>query len=130
MKNVLIDSSVWINYFRRGESVLAAAVDELLDAGRVVLCGMVELEIIQGLRQHERQLVESLFQALPYIETTRQDFIEAGNRLAELRQTGITIPAADGLIATLCIRHQLMLFSLDNHFDYLSDLTRYQPSSP
>ena len=130
MKNVLIDSSVWINYFRRGESVLAAAVDELLDAGRVVLCGMVELEIIQGLRQHERQLVESLFQALPYVETTRQDFIAAGNRLAELRQTGITIPAADGLIATLYIRHQLMLFSLDNHFDYLSNLTRYQPSSP
>lgn len=126
MKNVLIDSSVWINYFRRGESVIAEAVDELLDAGRVVLCGIVELEIIQGLRQHERQLVESLFQALPYIETTRQDFIEAGKRLAELRHTGITIPAADGLIATLCIRHHLMLFSLDNHFDYLPDLTRYQ----
>jgi len=105
MQNVLIDSSVWIKYFRRGESVVAEAVDSLLDAGRVVLCGMVELEIIQGLRQHERQLVESLFQALPYIETTRQDFIAAGNRLAELRQTGITIPAADGLIATLCIRH-------------------------
>ncbi len=114
------------DFLGRG-SVLAEAVDSLLDAGRVVLCGMVELEIIQGLRQHERQLVESLFQALPYyIETTRQDFIAAGNRLAELRQTGITIPAADGLIATWCIRHHLILFSLDNHFDYWSDLTRYQ----
>ena len=125
MSKVLIDSSVWINYFRPGKSLVAADVNLLLDEDKVFLCGMVELEILQGLRGKEHHLVEDLFKALHYIETTREDFISAGIMLNQLRKTGITIPTSDCLIASLCIRSDCALFTLDKDFKHVSLLKKY-----
>ena len=124
MTKVLIDSSVWINYFRPGKSIVAEKVNTLLDEDRVVLCGMVELEILQGLRNKEHDLVKDLFTALHYIETTREDFIIAGTALNHLRQKGITIPASDCLIAAQCIRLHYPLYTLDNDFKQIPSLKR------
>lgn len=101
------------------------AVDALLDEDRAVLCGMVELEIIQGLRPRERRLVTDLFSALPYLETGRRDYVAAGERLGELRRGGITIPSSDCLIGALCMRHDLSLLTLDRHFEHLPDVKRF-----
>ncbi len=66
MADILVDSSVWIEYFRSGQGKIFDQLDQLLDEDRVVLCGFVELEIIQGIRLKERDLIEGLFKALPY----------------------------------------------------------------
>lgn len=121
----MVDSSVWIEYFRRGEGEIFDAVDGLLDEDRALLCGMVELEIVQGLRPREREVVTGLFGALPYLETERQDYVAAGERLGELRGRGITIPGSDCLIGVLCARHDLSLLTLDSHFEHLSDVERF-----
>lgn len=125
MNKVLIDSSVWINYFRPGKSIVEPTVNLLLDEDRVVLCGMVELEILQGLKGKEHQLVQDLFKALHYIEALREDFIAAGNLLNQLRKKEITIPASDCLIATQCIRADCSLFSLDNDFKHIHTLKKF-----
>ena len=124
MNKILIDSSVWIDYFKRSSAV-AEHVNSLLDEDRVALCGMVELEILQGMRGKEHVMIQDLFQALHYIETDRQDFISAGLTLGQLRGKGITIPSSDCLIAALCIRHHLILFTLDNDFKHIPTLKRY-----
>ena len=46
-KLVLVDSSVWIAYFRKGESSFAA-VNDLADKGRVCLVGLILAEFLQG----------------------------------------------------------------------------------
>jgi len=116
---------VWINYFRPGKSLVAAEVNTLLNEDRVVLCGMVELEILQGLRGKEQNIVKDLFKVLHYIETTREDFISAGTILNQLRQKGITIPASDCLIATQCMKADYSLYTLDNDFKKIPTLKRY-----
>jgi len=125
VSKVLIDSSVWINYFRPGKSLVATEVNILLDADRAALCGMVELEILQGLRGKEHNIVKDLFKILHYVETTREDFISAGMILNQLRQKGITIPSTDCLIGALCIRTGYSLYTLDNDFKKISSLKRY-----
>lgn len=122
MADVMVDSSAWIDYFRATEGAVGDCVSRLLDEDRVVLCGMVELELLQGARPHQRRTLTELFSALSYVETERRDFIAAGERLAELRRKGVTIPASDGLIATLCVRHRLQLLAIDAHFDYLPEV--------
>jgi len=129
MADVLVDTSAWIEYFQHGEGAMGDCVSRLLDEERVVLCGMVELELLQGVRPHERRVLADLLQALPYLETERRDFIAAGERLAELRRKGVTIPASDGLIAMLSVRHRLQLLALDNHFDHFSELRRWMVES-
>lgn len=122
---VLVDSSAWIEYLRLGRGPVSDVVDRLLQEDRVLLCGMVELEIFQGLRPQERERVAGLFSALPYIETERRDYVAAGKRAGELRRRGVTIPGADSLIGELCLRHDLRLLTLDKHFDNLPDVRRF-----
>lgn len=125
---VLVDSSAWIEYLRQGQDGVSGtsdALDHLLQEDRVALCGMVELEIFQGLRPEERGRISELFSALSYLETGRADYVAAGERLGDLRRRGVTIPGADCLIGVLCLRNDLPLLTLDGHFDHLPDVKRF-----
>jgi len=124
-EHVLIDSSVWIDYFRKGKSNVEEQVNLLLDQDMVALCGMVELEILQGLRGSEQAIIQDLFSALHYIDAERSDFVNAGFMLNDLRQKGITIPSSDCLIAAQCIHRKLTLFTLDNDFKQIRNLKLY-----
>lgn len=117
---MLIDTSAWIEFFRARDPV-ASLVDRTLDNGQATLCGMVELEIRQGLRSGEKKIL-TLLRSLRRIPTEETDFAVAGDRLAELRRKGITIPGTDGLIAQLALRNNLPLLENDGHFKYIPDL--------
>ena len=132
---VLADTNVWIAYFRgeratAQERPVAEVLDQLIVADRVVLCGVVEMELYQGLRDNERDTLEAQFTALEYIETTREDFRRAGEVLGSLRRQGITVPSPDALIATLCLRHDLTLLENDAHFERIEGLKRISWREP
>lgn len=120
----MVDSSAWIEYFRHGEGPVSDAVDDLLEGERALLCGVVEAEIIQGLRPREREEVADLFAALRYLDTERPDFSRAGERLGELRRCGVTVPLTDAIIGALCSRHDVALLTLDRHFDHMPEIER------
>lgn len=120
----MVDSSAWIEYFRHGEGTVSDAVDGLFEGERALLCGVVEAEIIQVLRRGEREEVADLFSALRYLDTGRRDFSRAGERLGELRRSGVTIPLTDAIIGALCSRHDVALLSTDRHFDHMPEVER------
>ncbi len=124
MADVLVDTSVWIDFFRNDTSRPGDSLDSLLEEDRALLCGIVEMEIFQGLRSSERREVEAAFELIPYVETTREDCIAAGTLWPSLRKEGDTGPPTDCLIAQLCLRHDFYLFSLDAHFDRIKQLKR------
>ena len=95
MSLVLVDASAWIDYLRSGEGPLANLLEKLLEENRVALCGIAIAEVRQGLRPHEEEDVLNLFETLPYLETTREDFDAAGALLAGLRHGGITLPVTE-----------------------------------
>ena len=128
MADILVDTSVWIDFFRNEKGPTGDILDALLAEDRVLLCGVVEMEIFQGLRKKELGELQSVFTLIPYIETQREDFILAGTLWQDLRKKGQTIPSTDCLIAALCLRHDLTLFSLDAHFDKLAQLRRVTPN--
>ncbi len=122
---MLVDSSAWISYLRSGEGTLSTSLERLLDENRAALCGIVLTEVRQGLRSHEQGEVLELFETLPYVETTRDDYERAGALLAGLQRRGMTIPAPDGVIAALCLEHELELLEFDKHFEHIEGLERY-----
>jgi len=126
MSNVLVDTSVWISFFRGSEASVGDAFDTLLSENRVVLCGIVEMEIVQGLTPKDRKNFQHSFTALHYLNTTREDFVSAGAMWNDLRRSGKTVPSTDCLIAQLAIRHKLPLFTLDSHFDAISSVKRFE----
>jgi predicted nucleic acid-binding protein len=124
MASVLADTSVWVDYFRKGESPASLLLDLLLKEKKVVLCGVVELELLQGMRPAEKEPLSELLTALPCIETERSDFKRAGELLRDLRAKGVQIPATDGIIAALCGRHGFSLLTLDKHFEHFPDIKK------
>jgi predicted nucleic acid-binding protein len=126
MANVLVDTSVWVDFFRGMESPVVSSLNRLLEEKQVVLCGTVELELLQGAKPGERPMLQDLLVALTYVETERADFQRAGELLSGLRAKGFQVPATDGLIAALCFRHRLPILTLDKHFDHFHDVKKFK----
>jgi predicted nucleic acid-binding protein len=125
MANVLVDTSAWIDFFRNDKGPTGDLLETLLVQDRVVLCGVVEMEIFQGLRKKQELLeVQTIFELIPYLEMTRRDFIASGTLWQNLRKKGKTLPSTDCLIAALCLRNDLALLSLDVHFDEIGEMKR------
>ena len=118
---VLVDTSAWVAFFR-GEEPACARVVELVGAGRALRCGPVELELRQGLRRREAPEVLGLWSALPEVALDGPDFTQAGDLLRDLREQGRTVPSIDALIATLALRHDVALLTLDGHFEGIEGL--------
>ena len=130
MAKVLVDTNVWIDFFRgqrattEGQRV-AEVLDSLLVQDRVLTCGIVETELYQGVRDGEREILEAHLDALDYLETVRGDYRTAGNILNDLRKRGKTIPTPDALMAALCVRRNLTLLERDGHFADIEGLERF-----
>ena len=124
---VLLDSSVWIDSFRDITPQVVELVRRFLHDDRVVTCGPVLFEIKRGLRPRERKKILRLMSALPRLPVNENDWDAAAELDAKLRRKGVTIPLTDCLIAELCLRHKLPLFSLDAHFRSVPGLKLLEP---
>lgn len=120
---ILVDTSVWIDFFRSGKSKHVECLIDYLKNQRVVLCGIVELEIVQGVRNKETEIVEDFFGELEYVDISRSDFQLAGNLISRMRKIGITESFQDSLIAAVCINHKLKLLTNDSDFRHFPDLS-------
>jgi len=114
---IIVDTCVWIEFFRSPKSPLTLHLNTLLRERRVIMVGMVLAEIIQGVRvPKEAKLVRENLKKLPYLEMTRDAWEKAGEILASLRKNGITIPLTDLIIAAMALSEDLEVLTIDPHF--------------
>ncbi len=127
---VIADTSVWIPFFTRPDSLEKAALDFLIGAVEVVLVGVVLAELLQGCRTPaERDSLSDALLALPYYEVARSTWSQAGDLSAPLLRRGITLPLSDLIIAALAIERNCRVYSLDGHFKKIPGLHLYAPSA-
>ena len=116
--NVLVDSSVWVAYFR-GTSDLPA-LDWLLEEGLVVTNDIILAELTPALLvRGERKLVSLLreIECVP-LAVDWSGIIEM--QVTCLRNGINNVGIPDLMVAQHAIQHNLSLFSLDKHFRFLS----------
>jgi predicted nucleic acid-binding protein len=129
MKNsVLVDTSIWIEYFNRSESEAGAHLEYLIRKKIACISGVILTELLQGARLEKElnALLENLT-ALPFLDSTLDTWIRAGKISFSLRRKGITIPTTDLVIASLAIENDASVFTLDPHFEKIPDLKIYTP---
>jgi predicted nucleic acid-binding protein len=127
MADVLADSSVLIEFFRpNGNEDVRGEVSLLLDGGHLAVCGIVVSELLQGVRSDEKGPLKDLLDEAHYLEFSRFDFESAGEACNSLRRKGQKIPITDALIASLCIRLKMPLYTLDSHFNHFRGLTLHK----
>lgn len=116
---ILVDSSVWIDYFNGTETLATLKLDGLLGVQPVCTGDLILAEVLQGFRQDEDyQAAKKLLCALPVhalLGTAMS--LKAADYFRHLRKQGITIrKTIDTIIATYCIENQMPLLHSDKDF--------------
>jgi predicted nucleic acid-binding protein len=121
---VLVDSSVWIEAFRRkGRLDVKLAVESLLDAYEAMWCSPVRLEVLGGARLEERGRLGRHFSVVPYRSCTEADWDRAIALAWKLRDNGLTVPWLDVVIAALALHDDVRLYAIDAHFSRIAEIT-------
>ncbi len=123
---VLVDTSIWIDFFQAPESQAASALELLIkDHNRVALCGIVLQEVLQGIRdQRSFELIRERLLKFPFTECERETWLIAASLYRDLRAFGITLPSVDVTIAAIAIQHDMQLFTRDRHFSEIAKISR------
>jgi predicted nucleic acid-binding protein len=129
---VLPDTSVWVDFSRRGERGSAARMRELLDSGEVATCGPVAAELLAGAEGEVAQRIWETLDSLPWAQLDRAAWRQAGAVAGGLRRAGQTLPLTDVAIAVAAARAGYALWGVDTDFERLADaldaLELYDPA--
>ncbi len=117
---ILVDSSVWIDYFRGVSTPESERLDVLLGSEPVAIGDLILAEMLQGFAvEREFNQARRLLTGL-HVRTLggREIAIQAARNSRALRARGVTVrKTIDSVIATHCIEHDVALLYSDRDFD-------------
>jgi predicted nucleic acid-binding protein len=121
---VLIDTSVWIEVFRKPSRL---RLESVVDLDEIITCLPVIQEVLQGFQDERafRLAREAMF-SFPAIESPlpSEVFEEAAQLYRSARRAGVTIRSgADCLIAACAIRHGFPILHHDRDFTRLAQVS-------
>ncbi len=117
---ILVDSSVWIDYFRGSITPQTDHLDTLLGNEPLLIGDIILTEVLQGFTsKRDFEQAREILSSLDAISIAGHDIaIKAANNFRILRQRGITVrKTIDTLIATRCIADEITLLQSDRDFD-------------
>jgi len=121
---ILVDSSVWIDYFNGKDNPHTDYLDRILGVEPVGLGDLMLAEVLQGFRSdRDYKTAKRLLLELPIYEILGEKrAIKAAENFRALRKRGITIrKTTDTLIATFCIEQNYPLLFTDKDFQPFVD---------
>jgi predicted nucleic acid-binding protein len=121
----LIDSSLWVDYFRaRTPRQVKAQVVSYVDDREAVLCEPVRFEILRAALPSERRQIEETFATLP-LASTPPDLWRQSELLGQQCLAAGTQPLAmDLLIAQICLAHEFEIVTFDKDFGNIAKVCR------
>lgn len=119
----LVDTSVWSLALRRDQIVENPALHRLKQAlstrEPVATTGIILQELLQGIRGPKQQeAIVGRFSVLPMVSPDLQDHVEAASIRNHCRRNGIHLGTIDALIASLAIRHSLVILTTDKDIQH------------
>jgi len=121
---VLIDTSVWIDFFRYPTAT--EQVNKLkaaLNYQKVAICDVILMEILQGIRDENQYLLtKNYLLDLPCLPINQATYITAAQIYRHLRSQGFTVrKSIDCLIAAVALEQQCLLLHNDRDFDPIAN---------
>jgi len=117
---ILVDSSVWIDYFNGVDGPETDRLDQMLSSEPVLTGDIILTEVLQGFN-HEGDFrrARTLLTRLPFEPMLgRQVALQSAANYRRLRRQGITVrKTIDVMIATFCILNNHALLHRDRDFD-------------
>ncbi len=124
---ILVDSSVWIDFFKQVQTPTSQQLVALLQGGSatVAVADLVIYEVLRGFR-HDKALdqAKEFFSALPRVDIGGfENAVIAADHYRVLRAKGYTVRSPiDVLLASYCIANDHRLLHCDADFDLIETL--------
>jgi len=122
---VLVDTSVWADFFNDHDSAEARALAAYIAADAdIATCGVVVAEFFQGLRRpRSAESLRPYFEAMLYLEPSEPDtYFAAADLFRSLRRRGITVRSmVDCLIARIAEENGASVLARDRDLHLILD---------
>jgi predicted nucleic acid-binding protein len=118
--SLLIDSSVWIDYFNGAVTPQTDHLDNTLGSELVVTGDLILAEVLQGFKEdRDYELARDMLLKLPVLGMVGREITErSAENFRSLRKKGVTVrKTIDCSIATFCIENGLTILHSDRDFD-------------
>ena len=118
--SVLVDTSIWIEYFKSGNS--SEKLDSLIDENLIVINDLILAELVPSLMVHNQQKLVKLLNNINKLELSIHwaQIIEFQCKCLKNGLNRISIP--DLIIAQNAKQNHCEIYSLDNHFKLMKDI--------
>jgi predicted nucleic acid-binding protein len=119
---VLVDTSVWVDFFNGVATPEVEALDGLIGSGAILIGDLILAEILQGFaRDADYRRARAVLLELPYTDLAgREVAIAAADHYRSLRAKGVTVrKTVDMIIGTYCLLGGHVLLHSDRDFDVM-----------
>lgn len=130
---ILVDTTVWIDFFAGRPRPHVATLEQLLQTGEdICICGIVLAEVLQGIRSDsEYTKTKDYFESLVFLPMIHATFLRSSQMYRALRKKGLTIRTPlDCMIASVAIEHRVPLLHNDRDFDKIANYTNLEVVKP
>ena len=117
---VLVDSSVWINYFNGNKTWQTEILDQMLLQIPLFTGDLILTEVLQGFRKdNEYNKAKEIMSTLDCKQMGGYEIaIESAENYRKLRKKGVTVrKTIDVIIGTFCINNNIPLLHDDKDFE-------------
>ena len=130
MERILVDSSVWIDFFNNVENRQTGILTDLLiNESSICTCPVILQEVLQGIMDDKHfYRVKADLETFDLLQVQPlEGALEAVNLYRSLRKKGITIRRSnDCLIAHYAIFHKAFVLHKDRDFTFIAQHTDLQ----
>ncbi len=119
---ILVDTSVWIEAFRRASGFPASHLRALLDAGEVAMSPPIRIELLSGAGAADLPRLRRVLSALPLLAPSALCWERMERFVEKAVPAGRRFAVADLLIAAVAAEHDLAIWSLDGDFAEMAAL--------
>ena len=117
---ILVDSSVWIDYFNGNNSWQTDLLDNVLSKVPIIIGDLIFTEVLQGFKSNkDYESAKAYLGDLPFRQMGGYNVaVQSAQNYRRLRKAGITVrKTIDVIIATFCIIEELTLLHDDRDFN-------------
>lgn len=127
MDIILVDTSVWINFFKGRSTKASLFLRNNIENFSIATCPVIVQEVLQGVVNDQQfARLKNYFDGLTHLTGDSYSLAnEAAEIYRQLRKKGVTIRKPnDCLIAAYSMLHQVMLLHDDKDFNFIAEHTQ------
>jgi predicted nucleic acid-binding protein len=122
-EKVLIDTSIWIEYFQNRSHALSKRVDEYLSRSKVCVPRVVIAELIQSSRsKKETSIIERFVEAFNIVDQNEETWIKAGHLSHQLKKEGKNVNLMDCYLAVIAKDNDCQILTVGRQFEDIREI--------